>query len=429
MEMVVGWFFFGILGVLLVFFPVLIGFYVYRDANRRGMNAVLWTLIAVLAPSLIGLIIYLIVRSEHTALLCPNCQGPVTEAFLVCPRCGSPLKNKCTHCSQPLEPSWKICPSCGEPVPEGSRTPLINNQRDRGLGKILLAVILIPLLIISLLIVGLVAFRSSPFSSSIGEVQGMRVEDFSDNMVVADWLKNCDAQGNGLYVLAHQQAAAAGGNGFESYYVIYNKGLARDVNVSTEAVSRGLFRSSALKINYTDNPGSYPADYHIYQVDQFTSDKPRLEIYLNGKKADYNLTISPDPISFNDPLLLRNDAANLFNARMEYLGDSSALSRLIEATGLSQVGQFTIELKTDQKPYGLRILFASSTKPYDMIDFSDFAIEFLGLIKNLDYVEITDGMQTYSLNTQEASKILGYDVKELGRSYDRLEMYFKSRMD
>ena len=45
------------------------------------------------------------------------------------------------------------------------------------------------------------------------------------------------------------------------------------------------------------------------------------------------------------------------------------------------------------------------------------------------YVEITDGMQTYSLNTQDASKILGYDVKELGRSYDRLEMYFKSRID
>ena len=42
--------------------PVMIGVYVCRDAKRRGMNAALWTLIAVAAPALIGFIIYLLVR-------------------------------------------------------------------------------------------------------------------------------------------------------------------------------------------------------------------------------------------------------------------------------------------------------------------------------------------------------------------------------
>ena len=44
--------------------PILIGVYVYRDAKRRGMNALVWTLIALFAPSLIGFIIYLLVRNS-----------------------------------------------------------------------------------------------------------------------------------------------------------------------------------------------------------------------------------------------------------------------------------------------------------------------------------------------------------------------------
>ena len=42
---------------------VAIGVYVYRDARNRGLNAVLWTLIALLAPSLVGFIIYLYFHS------------------------------------------------------------------------------------------------------------------------------------------------------------------------------------------------------------------------------------------------------------------------------------------------------------------------------------------------------------------------------
>ena len=48
--------------VIILALPIMIGVYVYRDANRRGMNAILWTLVAVFAPSLIGLIIYLLKR-------------------------------------------------------------------------------------------------------------------------------------------------------------------------------------------------------------------------------------------------------------------------------------------------------------------------------------------------------------------------------
>ena len=53
--------------------PVLLGVFVYRDANARGMEPLLWTLLAVFAPGFIGLIVYLVVRRDHFKLICPQC--------------------------------------------------------------------------------------------------------------------------------------------------------------------------------------------------------------------------------------------------------------------------------------------------------------------------------------------------------------------
>ena len=93
--------------VIAMVIPVLIGVYVYRDASDRGMNAVLWTLVAVLAPSLIGFIIYLLVRSNYSNLKCRVCGTRVRENYVVCPGCGTKLKPCCPNCSAPVEPGWK----------------------------------------------------------------------------------------------------------------------------------------------------------------------------------------------------------------------------------------------------------------------------------------------------------------------------------
>jgi len=402
MNMIAGLLYFSILGVLFIFIPVMIGIYVYRDANTRGMNAPLWTLIAVLAPTFIGLIIYLIVRTDHTTFQCPKC-------------------------NQALESSWEICPKCGEPVPEDIKVSQVIGQKDKGLGKLLLAVILIPLLIVILLIVGLFSFRTTNYGS-IGSVDGMRIEDFADNKVVADWLDKSDAQGNGIYVLAHQEATAS--NSSTKYsYIFYRKGLTSSVDVAVDGTPNGLFTNSELTIKYTDTGTITTSNYDIYQVDYFTSDSPKLVVYVNGHKADFIQTTTNEPILSNDQLPLNNDAGKLFELRIEYLGDNSGVIRLIDATGLSQVGEYTIELKTSEEPYGLRIIYSTNTKDLGIVDFSSSAIDLLGLIKNLDYVEITDGEQTYNLTSKEASEILGYDVKELGMSKDKLDEYHNSLID
>ena len=142
--------------------PVLVGVYVWRDASRRGMNAPLWTLVAVLAPAFIGLIIYLLVRGSWPDLRCPACGEAVNESFARCPRCGARLKAACPNCAAPVEAGWKVCPHCGTPL-EGAQadvTPPVR-EKDRGLGKILLAVILIPVLLIAVMVLSFGAFSAS----------------------------------------------------------------------------------------------------------------------------------------------------------------------------------------------------------------------------------------------------------------------------
>ncbi|WFF73483.1 DUF4825 domain-containing protein [Proteiniclasticum sp. QWL-01] len=408
---------------LFLVLPILIGVYVYRDANSRGMNAALWTLIAALAPSGIGLIIYLVVRSDYNSLECPNCKAPILEEYSSCPKCGTSLKAKCTNCGKAIASGWQNCAHCGEPVPADAMIPTLPKRKDNGLGKILVAVILIPVLIISTLVFGLASFRSG-HPTSVGSVDGMRIEDFAENKVVSDWLKSCDASGTGIYVLEYQYPKDKSSNLNRSNYIVYRTGLSKDVSVA--AVGFQNFFKESLRVEYNDSEITGATDYHIYQVDYSTTAKVQLEVLVNGQKADYKLTTSTNPLLFIDPVPWRNGAANLYKLRLDYLGDNSGVSRLVKETGLEFAGDYTLELKTSEKPYGLRVIYTDAIMDFETNIYSPYATELLGLIKNLDYVEITDGESTFRLTADEASQTLGHDVKDFGTDPSKLEAYLKS---
>jgi endogenous inhibitor of DNA gyrase (YacG/DUF329 family) len=111
------------LALLIIWIFVII--WVYRDAERRGMNGVLWALL-VLIGNIIGLLIYLIVRSgsivspkvEQTTQACPSCQKRVDSAFVFCPYCAARLHAVCPECGKPTEENWKACPHCGKKLKE-----------------------------------------------------------------------------------------------------------------------------------------------------------------------------------------------------------------------------------------------------------------------------------------------------------------------
>lgn len=141
--------------------PVLVGVYVYRDAKARGMDAVLWTIIAVLAPSLIGLIVYLVVRSSNNTRRCAQCGAQVSAEFASCPYCGAQLRNCCPNCKQAVEAGWRNCPHCGVQLPEMQE--LYTQPPKNKLPVWLLAVIIAVPVLILLMFLGLAIFSFARF--------------------------------------------------------------------------------------------------------------------------------------------------------------------------------------------------------------------------------------------------------------------------
>ncbi|MCJ7580576.1 MAG: zinc ribbon domain-containing protein [Candidatus Aminicenantes bacterium] len=112
-----------IISFVLLIIWIFVIVWVYRDAERRGMNGILWGLL-VFIGNIIGLLIYLIVRSDnqpsqsdppiiHTK--CPECSIPVTDKYAFCPHCGASMSGPvCPDCSRTVEKEWKACPYCGK---------------------------------------------------------------------------------------------------------------------------------------------------------------------------------------------------------------------------------------------------------------------------------------------------------------------------
>lgn len=103
-----------LLGLALLFFG-----YVYRDAKRRGMNAPLWTLVAIFVPYLIGVIIYFLMR-EPLPYNCPQCGASVNARFTFCPNCKYGLRPSCPQCKREVRPQDKYCPYCAQELPSAA---------------------------------------------------------------------------------------------------------------------------------------------------------------------------------------------------------------------------------------------------------------------------------------------------------------------
>jgi len=100
--------------IAIIIFQLVVGIWIYRDAEKRGMNGVLW-LIVIALLGIIGLIVYLVVRKNHhrstssappppyylpqphpqygtTLLPCPYCYAMNPPASNYCSKCGARLR-------------------------------------------------------------------------------------------------------------------------------------------------------------------------------------------------------------------------------------------------------------------------------------------------------------------------------------------------
>ena len=279
--------------ILIILLPFIVGVFVYRDAKQRNMNAILWAVVAALAPAFIGLIVYLLVRGNYMNLRCPQCSTPVMESYVVCPKCGAKLRPSCPNCKAPVEPDWKVCPRCATPLPEiqtDIQTPV--RLKDRTGWKILLVILLVPLLLILLAIFGLMRLGAGG-SASIQEVsrdeyftemQGLSQEEAVEK--VQEWLDGLNQDGTRAHALRYDYY---NGSNTEYYFLVYVPG-GGDSSHSSFGQSTSIFGTTVkLELEETGNDGT------LFNIVSSAENAPNLKITLDGKRIPCNV----DTVDFN----------------------------------------------------------------------------------------------------------------------------------
>ena len=120
----------GFFALLYLAVAVWILVWVYKDAQSRGMNAVLWAVL-VFFLHLVGLVVYLLVRSGYPVQkpgappASPSAPAPppAPTAPPVSPGAAppsapaapaAPVFPACSKCGRPVHAGWVACPHCGE---------------------------------------------------------------------------------------------------------------------------------------------------------------------------------------------------------------------------------------------------------------------------------------------------------------------------
>jgi RNA polymerase subunit RPABC4/transcription elongation factor Spt4 len=103
-----------VLGAVAACYVLLIG-YINRDAGRRRMSRVSWTLLAIFIPNALGIVLYFILRKPRMAN-CSQCGAVVEHGSSFCPQCRYRLAPSCRQCQRSVNASDKFCPFCGTDI-------------------------------------------------------------------------------------------------------------------------------------------------------------------------------------------------------------------------------------------------------------------------------------------------------------------------
>ncbi len=287
-----------VLGLMLSL-PLVLGVYVYRDAKRRRMNAPLWALVAALAPAMLGVIVYLLVRGNHADLRCPRCDAPVKEQFILCPKCGTRLRATCPNCSTMVESDWRVCPRCTASLTGVQQTvqPPVT-AKDGAVWKVLVVVLVIPVLLIGILVTSLTVYHSGGSSSfweaTIDEyMEDMRTEGTEAEIAIAGqvetWLEGLNPEPGNAYALRYDHATESGN---ESFFLVYVPGAGGQISSGMGQSSSIFGTTLTLELHGTGGEGS------LFNITTSADEAPKLKVLLDGKKIPCEVTV----VAFNPTL-------------------------------------------------------------------------------------------------------------------------------
>ena len=269
-----------------------VGVYVYRDARRRGMNAPLWALVALLAPSLIGFAVYLVVRGGYADLECPACGAAVEESYALCPRCGCRLRAVCPGCAKPVEPDWIVCPRCAAPLQPGGQVRAPVRKRGGGLGKILTAVVLAALLLFGCVLWGLTRLSTPSGAISFEEKEldeYFQVQEGQAGAQVQAWLDGLELREDRAYALRYSRPLEEGG---EFYYLVYAPFTGGQAGSSIGQGATLFATVITLQMERASGSGS------VFLLRSTAGRTPQLRVLRGGQALDVELT----EVEFNPTL-------------------------------------------------------------------------------------------------------------------------------
>lgn len=284
---------------IIIVVPFIVGVYVYRDARQRGMNAVLWALVAAVAPTLIGLIVYLLVRGNYSDLRCPKCDTPVKEQFVICPKCGTKLRSSCPNCATPVESDWKVCPKCTQPLADVQMDVEIPvRKKDKSIWKVLAIVLIIPVLLIIILVLSF----SASFGGGSSSFREVSVDEYFEEIerdgyasavvigeYVREWLNSIETEANHAYALQYDYATDTGN---EHFFLIYVPEAGNQMNSGMGQSSSIFGTTLTLELQRTGNSG------YLFNVMTSADKTPNLKIVLDGKRISCDVTT----VEFNPTL-------------------------------------------------------------------------------------------------------------------------------
>lgn len=127
-----------------------------------------------------------------------------------------------------------------------------------------------------------------------------------------------------------------------------------------------------------------------------------LEYNLNGKgnKTIYlNDTLIADKGEF-----LNQNIIKLFENKIKYIGDNSGVSNILNLLNLNNFSPYTIEIQSNEEPYGLKINFSEKIRENDETTkyLSTIGKYIMALIDNCDYVTFSYNEGEYTIYREQS---------------------------
>lgn len=159
----------------------------------------------------------------------------------------------------------------------------------------------------------------------------------------------------------------------------------------------------------------------------FVLNKDGQAVYCMTNTADSDLTYDYSVIldSMQQAEPVEESVDVIYSLATDYTGDNSKVSGLLDAIGFGKYGDYEIQLQTAAEPYGLTVKYKGQAAQNGDYDFQRECVMMLGMIGNLEYIEIKDvDSNIVRYDTNVTKSLLMYDVKQMARDRAVLESYY-----